>query len=319
MSLSIPGRWIWDFWLARDGTDWHVFFLQAPKSLGDPDRRHRNATIGHARSEDLRRWEVLDDPVPLGEPGEWDDLALWTGSVIRSGQSWWMFYTGVSTADDGLIQRIGAARSGDLTAWDKVPQSPMLEADPRWYEKYDPNAWYEEAWRDPWVFPDPDGAGFQMFITARVAEGRAATRGVIACARSTDLTTWTVEPPVAEPEWFGNMEVPQQVSIGSRHYLIFSVSGDMQPLVPDAESRTGIAYLVADQPGGPYRPGPTPFVHADRRGSLCAGRIVFVDDEPMMLATLHCDPEGRYEGSLSDPMPVVVGDDGSLSLASPGE
>lgn len=319
MTLSIPGRWVWDFWLARFVDDWHVFYLQAPKALGDPDRRHRNATIGHARSADLRRWEILPDPFSLGDPGEWDDLAMWTGSIIRDGDEWWMFYTGVSNVDDGVVQRIGAARSHDLEAWAKVPESPLVEADPIMYEKLDLDLWHEEAWRDPWVLPDPSGDGFHMFVTARASTGPASSRGVIGHATSDDLVTWIVGEPVAEPRAFGNMEVSQQVSIEGRHYLIFSVSGDMQPGVDVDEALTGIAYAVADRAVGPYRPGPTPFVHADRRGSLYAGRIVFIDGEPMMLATHHHAPEGGYVGTLSDPMQVIVGERGDLSVTTPAQ
>src|SRR5690606_19339933 len=46
MPLALPDRWVWDFWFAHDGDDVHVFYLQAPRALGDPDRRHHNATIG---------------------------------------------------------------------------------------------------------------------------------------------------------------------------------------------------------------------------------------------------------------------------------
>ena len=48
---------------------------------------------------------------------------------------------------------------------------PLLEADPRWYEKYDGTAWFDEAWRDPWVFADPGGDGWHMLITARAGGG----------------------------------------------------------------------------------------------------------------------------------------------------
>jgi beta-fructofuranosidase len=37
MTLRLPDKWMWDFWLIRDGMDYHVFYLQAPRSLGDPD------------------------------------------------------------------------------------------------------------------------------------------------------------------------------------------------------------------------------------------------------------------------------------------
>ena len=48
--LRLEDRWIWDFWLARDGADHHVFYLQADRALIDADRRHVAASIGHAVS-----------------------------------------------------------------------------------------------------------------------------------------------------------------------------------------------------------------------------------------------------------------------------
>ena len=81
--LRLDGRWVWDFWFAEDGGLTHVFYLQAPRSLGDPERRHRNARLGRRVSSDLVSWEVLPDPLPIGPAGAWDDLATWTGSIIR--------------------------------------------------------------------------------------------------------------------------------------------------------------------------------------------------------------------------------------------
>lgn len=314
MSLMLERDWVWDFWFARDGTDWHIFYLQAPKSLGNPDLRHRNATIGHARSIDLRRWEVLPAAIAPGPSDTWDDQATWTGSIVRSGAVWWMFYTGTSTLDDGKIQQIGAASSTDLMNWIKLPSNPVCVADSQWYEQLGAGEWYEEAWRDPWVFPDTAGGGFSMFVTARANSGPPETRGVVGHATSTDLLTWTVRPPVAGPGSFGHLEVPQQISIEDRHYLIFSVPGDMQPGVDAGEALTGIGYAVADAPEGPYRPGPTPFVYADQPGTLYAGRIVVDDGRPVLVATLHNDVNGDYVGAISDPLPLVVAENGALSL-----
>ena len=57
MTIALPTRWIWDSWYVRDGDLWHAFFLQADKSLGDPDLRHFNVTQGHATSRDLKVWD----------------------------------------------------------------------------------------------------------------------------------------------------------------------------------------------------------------------------------------------------------------------
>ena len=55
MALSVPGKWLWDSWYARDAGLWHAFFLQADRALGDPDLRHFNVTQGHATSNDQSR------------------------------------------------------------------------------------------------------------------------------------------------------------------------------------------------------------------------------------------------------------------------
>ncbi len=154
VALRLDGHWVWDFWFACDGDDVHVFYLQAPRSLGDPELRHVNATIGHAVSRDLRGWEVLPDALGAGAPGAFDDLATWTGSVLRHDGVWRMYYSGIAHAEDGQVQRIGSAVSADLVTWER--EDLLLEADPRWYDR--------EHWRDPWV--EWDGERFDMLICA---------------------------------------------------------------------------------------------------------------------------------------------------------
>ena len=198
MALSLPDKWVWDFWFALDGDRHHVFYLQAPRSLGRSDLRHRNASIGHAVSTDLRAWTVLPDALAPGEPGSWDDLATWTGSVIERDGRWHMLYTGISTNDSGLIQRIGLATSDDLVHWTKHPANPVLEADGRWYELLDLTRWRDQSWRDPWLFVEPDGAGVHVLLTARSPRGPADGAGVIAHARSADFVHWEVLPPLTD-------------------------------------------------------------------------------------------------------------------------
>ena len=40
MSFKHSDLWFWDSWYAKDGDTYHGYFLQAPKSLVDPDARH---------------------------------------------------------------------------------------------------------------------------------------------------------------------------------------------------------------------------------------------------------------------------------------
>ncbi len=173
MTLYLEDRWVWDFWLAQEDPDYHVFYLQAPRSLGAPELRHWHVSVGHAASRDLRDWDVLPDalhPSPKGSDG-FDTCTTWTGSIIRHAGLWHLFYTGGRTSEGGLIQRIGLATSTDLIRWQKHPEDPLIETDPRWYELLDLDVWDDQAWRDPWVFQHPDRGDFHAFITARVNYG----------------------------------------------------------------------------------------------------------------------------------------------------
>ena len=112
--LRLPGAWIWDFWLADDGDRYHLFFLFASRALREEHRRHRRAAIGHAVSDDLKNWVQVSDVVASADPPAFDDLATWTGSVVKGPDDrWWLFYTGVTLVDD---------RPGDLA------QGPGLAA-----------------------------------------------------------------------------------------------------------------------------------------------------------------------------------------------
>ena len=124
----LPDVWTWDAWFVDDGHQFHAFYLKASRALGDPHRRHDRATVGHAVSDDLRTWtEVADALVPSDGPG-FDDLAIWTGSVVRGPDGVWrMFYTGRTRGEPGMRQRVGVALSDDLLSWRADPdQSPVV-------------------------------------------------------------------------------------------------------------------------------------------------------------------------------------------------
>ena len=317
--LQLPDHWVWDFWFARDADRYHVFFLQAPRALGDPDLRHWNATVGHAVSDDLRSWTVLPPALEPGPPGAWDDRATWTGNVLEHESRWFMFYSAVSDAEDGLVQRIGVACSDDLLAWEKPLHGPVLTTDPRWYEQLDLEVWIEETCRDPWVFPDPDGEGFRMYYTARVNHGPPDGRGVIGQAWSPDLWSWEALPPATEPGDFAHLEVPQVAEIGGRSYLVFSVYEWAHSAVRlgRASAVCGTHYMLGDSPLGPWRLLSDDFLSATPDGRFYAGRLVEAPDGGWVFASwAQFDERGGFVGALADPVPVVQHDDGSLSLAA---
>jgi beta-fructofuranosidase len=303
--LTLPDSWTWDFWFADTGDAYHVFFLRASRALKDPHRRHWRAAIGHAVSDDLRHWTVLPDALVHADPPAFDDMATWTGSVLRGPDGVWrMFYTGLSHADDGTVQRIGMATSEDLLTWHSHPQA-VLEADQRWYEKHG-GQWRQEAWRDPWVFPDADGDGWHMLITARANHGPSLQRGVIGHARSRDLDHWEAQPPLSQPNaGFGQLEVLQVEVVAGQPVLVFSCLAE--DMAPGRNLTGGTWALVADSPLGPFDIRQAqPLTDHD----LYSGRLIQDRQGRWVLLGFHNrDERGGFVGELSDPIPVEWTDD----------
>lgn len=312
--LRLEDRWVWDSWLADDGQRYHLFFLQAPRSQGDPDVRHFQVSVGHAVSDDLLTWEVLPTALQPSPGPRWDDYTTWTGSVIQAPDGRWiMFYTGTSRAEDGLVQRIGTAVSEDLQTWFKM-QTPPLEADPRWYERLDLSAWQCEAWRDPYVFADPHGDGWHMLITARANSGPPDRRGVIGHARSANLIDWEVLEPLSEPGSFGHLEVPQAIDVDGTPMLVFSCRIGEIPTDRRAGVGTkGVWSVAAPSIIGPFDTSKaTPFDHP----SLFAARLVRDRTGKWNLLGFRFDEDGRFVGEIADPIPVEITETGLTTVPS---
>jgi beta-fructofuranosidase len=304
VSLRLADHWVWDSWLVDDGVDYHLFFLRASRALRDPFRRHRRASIGHATSTDLRNWRLLPDALVHADSPAWDDLATWTGSVISGPDGVWrMFYTGLSHADHGSVQRIGVAHSDDLVTW-RQPDGPVLEADSRWYEPLDLDSWSEVVWRDPYVFADPDGDGWHMLITARITDGNPMGRGVIGHARSTDLESWEVQPPLSEPAGFGHLEVPQVCIVDDQPVLVFScLSLHQDPARLDGPPDGGVYVVPGKTLLGPWEL--TDAVSVDHP-SLYAGRLVRDRSGRWVLLGFRDIEDGEFMGEIADPVPVTL-------------
>jgi beta-fructofuranosidase len=303
--LRLADTWTWDFWLADDGRSYHLYFLQAPRYLGDPEARHWNASVGHAVSPDLTDWTVVADAIAPGDGPAFDDIATWTGSVVCGGDGrWYMFYTGIGSRERGQVQRIGLATSADLQHWSRHPGSPVLESDFRWYEKLENALWPGEAWRDPWVFADPGGDGWHMFLTARACHGPADQRGVIGHARSPNLIHWAPQPPLSRPgEGFGHLEVTQVEIVEGRPVLVFSCLSAQLSDQRRAAGAGGGTWCLAV----PSLLGPFDLTQAVRMTSesLYSGRLV--RDRAgrwVMLAFRNRGPGGNFIGELTDPLPV---------------
>ena len=223
--LSSNEDWIWDSWVADDGERYHLFFLKAPRVLGDPDLRHHHARIGHASSLDLVDWEVHEDALGPADTG-FDSLALWTGSVARGDDGIWrLYYSALNTEGRGIHdQRVGMAESDDLMTWRRVGTEQLVAPDGRWYWVNGDGT--SGTWRDPFVYRDGDG--WHMLITARAAGAERRFDGVLAHARSADMRRWELGPPLTRPAHFGQHEVSQVRCVDGQWLLVFTCHPDEQ-------------------------------------------------------------------------------------------
>lgn len=307
MTLRLEDRWVWDSWPFTDDAGLHhLFFLQADRSLVDPHLRHTHPSIGHAVSEDYRNWTILPDALaPRSTPG-WDDSTTWTGSVVKgpSGR-YHMFYTGTSRAENTMVQRIGRADSDDLIHWERFGEEALLEADPRWYERYEGGIhWHDEAFRDPWVMPDPEGNGWHMFITARVSHGDPYSRGVVGHAWSADLDEWEVRPPLSSPGPFGHMEVFQYVEIDGVSHLVFCCGPEhYNPALVAPGTQAGVWLIPGDHVLGPW--DATMARRVDHE-SLYAARVITDVDGVQRLLGFSNEVDGRFVGEILDPVDIAL-------------
>jgi len=322
--LQLEDKWVWDFWFARDGADYHMFFLQADKSLGDPDLRHWNVSIGHAVSRDLYQWQLMPDALrpTQGNDEAPDSYTTWTGCVIRHRSEWLMYYTGTMRAEKGLVQRVCLARSADLIDWSKHSGNPLVALDTQWYDGLKLAYWHDASWRDPWVFKDAHRELYHMLVTCRVNRGAPDGRGAIGYASSTNLLDWRVGEPFLAPGWYGEMEVPQVECIGGRYYLFCSVSTRFHSAARLAEPacvpQTGLTYFVSDSLLGPWQSLGHGFVAGHAGAGLYASRVVQgPDGDWYLMGFLDKDSAGKFIGRISDPIKLLQAVDGSLSLAVP--
>jgi beta-fructofuranosidase len=310
--LRLPDDWVWDSWVADDGETYHLYFLKAPRALGDPTLRHTRATVGHATSTDLVEWTDLGTTLLPSEDG-WDDLALWTGSTVQADDgSWRMFYTALNNARGHVLrdQRIGVVESDDLHTWRRTTDGPVVSADGRWYQTLDEDPTASETWRDPFVFRDPGGDGWHMLVTARLKGRPRYDDGVLAHARSHDLVSWEVQPPVSgDPSGFGQIEVPQVRVVDGRPVLVFTCHPEEQSEDRRAEHGQWCTWSVVGEPGGsllgpwdlstaePFRAEPTLFA---------APLVQRRDGSWALVGFRNQEPAGVLSFEIIDPVGVTI-------------
>lgn len=199
-----------------DNHQFHLFYLHDYRNVA----QHGEGTPWfHLVSDHLTSFVEEGEALARGRVTE-QDLFVFTGSVIKVGKVFHIFYTGHNPhfrADGRPEQAVMHATSSDMKIWTKVPEDTFY-APSQTYEPHD--------WRDPFVFYNENEGNYWMLLAARLKDGESKRQGCTALCRSKDLKTWTVEKPLWSPHYHFTHECPDLFQIGPWFYLIYSEFSD---------------------------------------------------------------------------------------------
>lgn len=335
MPWQPQNKYSWDFWFFQPGPTLHAFYLQTPKlaCAYNPQKRQNLASIGHAVLTDFGWREVNPDQPALEKRAgdHWDNLVVWTGSIIENNGLYYLFYTakrqGASLVETPHERRspqnIGVATSKDLSTWTRTPASlanPVIP-NPGTASEFDGS-----NWRDPHVIQDEMNGQYYAFICARPKESLADVGGVVAVATSSDLSNWQSQPYqiLYRSDEFYLMEAPQvfwrQMSDGNwRLYLLFGPHWNpfFEQQVP-----AGTTHYVRSQPITdrskvgydhiPWEHEPANLLSHD----LYVGKLVNLEGIcPVFFGFQKVDAGSHFMGGLSDPQWAIFTDDGTIQLS----
>ncbi len=224
------GKVLWDYWFIKQGDTHHLFHLQADPSNDSSKRYTDGVSIGHAVSKDYIHWTQLPTALKPGANGNWDDKNLWSGCVAEKDGLFYLYYTGKNSAH-GMenIQKIGVAVSFDLQTWTKHPKNPILETDSQYYDiDNNLNAIGKiGAWRDPFVFKDPNSGKRYMTISSRIKGSNKEYNACVGLADSENMIDWNILPPIFSPGIYDEIEVTRVIYHAGLYYLFFSTSVEL--------------------------------------------------------------------------------------------
>jgi sucrose-6-phosphate hydrolase SacC (GH32 family) len=238
-------------WIRDKAGVYHLFFHNEDHGSGNH--------IEHYTSTDLRSLEYVGVAL-FPNPDGWDSHGLWAPHIIESGDTYYMFYTGVDGLGPSASQRIGLATSIDLVTWTRYPVNNcpgtwgdgcVYDCDERWTTWGEPNESFNRQCRDPFVIWDSVHRRWVLFATAKSTN----QFGVVTVAYSADMTSWDgagyidatrkLEGGVDGQPTGGQAENPHVMSHGGMQYLLFTDWDDPEDSVSVHDPRTIVQYATS--------------------------------------------------------------------------
>ena len=214
-----------EFAFLYEGGLFHLFYIR--HNILAPHLDSTEVDFGHAVSQDLESWAHLE-PVLRARPGKWDDLHVWSPTIIRGNGVYYMYYTGVTIppGQSHLYQRTGVATSTDLMSWERYDE-PVFDANRVPWAFADSSQYPGCQFRDPFVMPDPEASG--RWLMYYVATPRDAPSQLIVGVgfNDTGMSPWRDLMPMWNTDaahFLGFIESPCVFDHAGRWYLFFTTN-----------------------------------------------------------------------------------------------
>jgi sucrose-6-phosphate hydrolase SacC (GH32 family) len=214
-----------EFALIYAGGLFHLFYMR--HDLLAPSEDSTEVDFGHAVSSNLAQW-VQHDPVLPVRSDHWDNLHVWSPTIICQGDTFYMYYTGVTRTASlyGSLQRIGLATSTDLENWTRY-DSPVFGGSQVPWAFADSSQYAGSQFRDPFVMADPDSSDrwHMYYVTVPLA---AIDQQIVGVGfNGTGLSPWQDLMPLWNTDaahFLGFIESPAVFPHDGRWYLFFTTN-----------------------------------------------------------------------------------------------
>ena len=103
------------------------------------------AVIGLAWSDDLHHWKRTEPILRPEDGAAWERGGLYKPYLVKSGDTYYLFYNAKNDVERGWIEQTGLATSKDLKTWTRFTGNPILTSG-------GPDSWDARFASDPAVF-----------------------------------------------------------------------------------------------------------------------------------------------------------------------
>ncbi|TXK46093.1 DUF4975 domain-containing protein [Pontibacter qinzhouensis] len=226
--------WVGDIMPYFDNGKFHIFFLHDAQNKPAGQGFH---AIHKFESSNLVDFTYGGEMIPFGTASQ-PDFAIGTGSTIKVGDTYYMYYTGhngnASFLQSNPRESVLYATSKDLKTWTKN-NSFILTAPP---------GYYNFDFRDPHVFFNSEKNEYWMLQSTQTESRKAVV--LLFTSKNPALNDWAVQGPLyttTDEESYLMMECADIFKMGNHWYMFFSENWGIK----------GTHYRIADSSEGPWR------------------------------------------------------------------